>query len=279
MVAVLDACTILNILQVTLDERYIVMIEKVFDEIVIPNKVYEEIQKNKSQNLVDSSSEKQLSSIIHSHILKHVDFAEPVKEVRFVTKALGQLEKNGEFYSICHCLSRSRSGTNHLREFLLKTSFITDDLPAETAFSEFYKINIMGQIMNSIDLLTLFCLKGFIGPNEVLKFCNSLKLLYNKNATLLLHQLKEVNEKYEEILDLKERSIITEIITQLNDLSDYAIERINTLVAMKEFKSISKKCSNLPSLVAALQKSNFREKIPEINKRMKYLEHVYELNY
>lgn len=279
MIAILDACTILNILQSNFDERYILMIEKVYDEIIIPGKVYEEVNTNKIVNLIDRSLEKPINTLIHTHLLKYVVFKEPEDEIKFIIKSLGQLERNGEFYSVGFSLNKSRLGKNALRENLLHTHFITDDLPAQTDFRDFYKINVIGLIMDSVDLVTLFCLKGLIGQNEVIKFCNSLKLLYNKNASLLLQKLKCINDKPLEILNIKERIIISEMISQLNDISDNAVERIDDLIKTKEFKTILKKCSGLPLLIDEFLKSKFREKIPEINRRIKFLKHVYEIDY
>lgn len=277
MIAVFDACTVINLLLVNNDDRYFKFAANVFRELVIVPEVFEEIKTHKSDNLLSLEKDEDLSQIIFNYLQSFVSNDNLSTVTNFVEKAFKYSKRNGEFFSVSHALARSRLGENELMENLLKTHFVTDDAPASSDFDYLYRINFVGRILDSIDLLTLFCLKDLITRKEVIDYCVALKLLYNKNAALLLQKLKLINEK-DSIISGSESIILTKLIGVISEFDEYTLGKVDELIKYKEFKSIKNKHKDLEVLLSNFMKSNLREKIPFINQRISDLSKVWELS-
>jgi len=278
MIAVFDACTLLNVIQVTLDEKYISFIRKVYGEFVIPLVVFTEMNQNKWKNDTDSDHRDTIDELINKDLFRNIDHQAPVKETKFMIKVLGQIEQNGEFMCIGHALNKSREGKTDLGENLHKVHVFTDDMPANSQFSEFYRSNLAGSILDSIDLMTIFCLKGFISFHDVIKYCNSLKLNYNRPASVLIRAFKDYKENTSKVKSSKQDVILSSIIDVLTDFHDDVVDKMQNLISKPEYKSLVGLPAFVQPMLGEFLKSNFRAKIPEINRRIYTLtKMVYEI--
>ena len=137
VIAVVDACTVLNLLQAVLEEKYIVYLQSLFEQVVIHPKVFEEIQKNKGKNIQDGDAVALLDNLINSYIrqlIAHDDIEECCIHLKRTTE---YSKMNGEFYSVALSLYLSRIGAHDVNENLLKTCFISDDDIAKKDFEQF----------------------------------------------------------------------------------------------------------------------------------------------
>lgn len=280
MIAFLDTCTILNLLQINYDDEYIIYLEKTFEEIKLTPIVFDELNKNKFINLVDVSNKETLDRIIFEKINIYVDHSDYKEALEFTKNCNNNhFKSNGESHSVSYAVSHSRLGRNELLENLLKTHFISDDSPAKKDFDYFYQINLIGKILDSIDLLTLFCLKGLIGKNKVIQYCQSLKQLYNKDVGILLALVKEYSQRYASEIDSKQKITITQLIETLTELKEDTADRLTDLLQNPNLKKILEKNKDWGNLLKNIIQSNFREKIPYINQRIEDLSKVWELDY
>lgn len=280
MIAIVDTCAILNLIQINYDDKYIRLLEKVFDEVKIVPLVFKEICENKFENVFDSENKELLDEIIFKQVQNFIEHDTIEKVLNFTKKSNAiKFKENGESHSVGYAMTKSRLGNSQLMENLLKTHFISDDSPAKSDFEYFYQINVAGQILDSIDLMTIFCLKELIGKNEVIQYCTLLKQLYNKDVSVFLINLKKYHSSYSGKLSAKEKTIVTKIIDIISSMNDDFIDEILKIKTDPSFRSIIKKGSELDNLLTKILSSNSREKIPNINKRIADLSKVWELDY
>lgn len=278
MVAYLDTCTILNLLQINYDDEYIKHLVKSFEEIKLTPIVFEELGSNKFVNVIDDSHKEVLGNVIFNQIQKYVDYSNSDDTLAFTKKHNSECFKdNGESHSVSYSVKLSRFGKNDFGDNLLKTHFISDDAPAQKDFNHFYQINVVGQILNSIDLMTIFWLKQYITKNDLIKYCHSLKQLYNRDIGLLLIKLKDYSRDFVDDLSSKQKIIFTKLIEILSNIQDDINNKISEVISDPDFKDVLKKNKDWKELLTNIQQSNFREKIPYINKRMQDLEKVWEV--
>ncbi|CAM2974312.1 hypothetical protein [Flavobacterium frigoris] len=278
MIAYLDTCTILNLLQINYDDEYIKYLIKSFDEIKLTPIVFEELVTNKFVNVLDDSHKEILDNIIFQQLQSYIDREDYSDSLYFTKKRNNNcFKENGESHSVSYSIKLSRYGKNDFGENLLKTHFISDDSPAKKDFDHFYQINVIGQILNSIDLMTIFWLKQYITKNQLIKYCHSLKQLYSKDVGILLAKLRDYSNKFVDALKSKQKIIITQLIEILSDLKEDINDKLSEIISDPDFKDVLRKNRDWKELLTNIQKSNFREKIPYINKRMEDLEKVWEL--
>ena len=279
MIAYLDTCTILNLIQINYNDEYIKHVKRLFKEIKLTPKVFEELKRNKSDNVIYDYQKKALDYIIYNNLKDYVDFENFDKELQFTKKHNPEIFKdNGESYSISQSIMNSRYGKDDFGEHLLKTYFISDDAPAKEEFGYFYQINVVGQMLNTIDLLTVFWLKQYITKNELIKYCNSLKQLYNKDLNILSIKIKEYRSNFDKEITPKQNIIITKLISILSDITEEFKNDFYEICNTPEFKIILKKNNEWNTLIIRIQESQFREKIPYITKRIKDFKKVYSLD-
>mgnify|MGYP005848318535 CR=1 FL=1 len=273
MIAYLDTCSILNLLQVNNDDEYINYLKKSFKEIKLAEIVFIELKKHRFEN----SQKEFLDNIIFNQLKVLIDYSENSDAIEFTKKNNFYCYKeNGESYSVSYSLNHSRFG-DEFGGNLLKTHFITDDTPAREDFNEFYNLNVIGQILDTIDLMTFFWLKQFISKNELLSYCLTLKQLYCKDVSILLIELKDYSRKFSDALSGKQKITITKLIEILSDINENTAENLSNIIKTPVFKEILNKNKNWKKLILNIQKSNFRKKIPYIEKRINDLEKVWSL--
>ncbi len=279
MIAYLDTCTILNLLQINYDDEYIKYLQKTFEDIKLTPKVFEELNDHKHDNVIDTSLNEVIDSLIHNHIKQHIEWNDYRDSLKFTKiKNIKNFKENGESHSISFSLKDSRFGENDFGEILLKTHFISDDLPAKNEFEHFFSINVIGQILNSIDLMTVFWLKQFISKNELIKYCQSLKLLYCKDINILRIKVAEYKLNFAPEISSKQHILISQLIEILNEIKDDINDRLIEIIGDPLLKDVLNKNKDWNRLLSNIINNNFREKIPYINKRIQDLDSVWSLN-
>src|SRR5436190_6299780 len=104
MIAILDACTIINLLLSVNDVKYISYSEKVFSEVLINEKVYNEIKSNYSDNVIDDDFEEECKRIIFSYLNNFTRYKDDKDTIDFVMESLAYKKHNGELLSISQAL-------------------------------------------------------------------------------------------------------------------------------------------------------------------------------
>ncbi|WP_276132314.1 hypothetical protein [Polluticoccus soli] len=260
------------------DDRYLRYAEQCFSEVKICPKVFEEVGANWRKNTYHEQLEETFLSIINGRLRSYIEHSSFDKECDFVEKELAYQKKNGEFFSISLALFYSRLGHEVLRENLLKVHFTTDDAPVKAEFGDFYARNLIGSIIDSIDLLTMFCLKGYIGKGELHSFCTTLKLLYSNVGSKVLQEVKAIKDSGQ-LNSKKLESQLTKIVELISDIDEHTRQRIQDLASSQELKAYLKDNIKLSRLLSTFLESESREKIPMINERINKLSRVWELEY
>ena len=197
MIAIVDACTIFNLVNLTEDATYIGYLQKSFSSVYIAPQVYHEIGRKKKDGLHfrDDDTEKAIIKDLEK-LIRYEQIENPKEFTANVFRIRKGGKEDGEFLSICHSLDLSRiimddrSGKN-----LLKVCFFTDDDVAKLEFSKYYEINQIGQILDSVDLLIVFRLKGYINSKILERECKSLKKFYSKPLLALENKVKELKKQ------------------------------------------------------------------------------------
>jgi len=222
--AVLDACAVINLLQAFDDDSYFGLIESEFTRVFIAQeKVIEEIHRNKYDNLLTPASKEderslqlrrqEIDDIISRRVRNYVFPKDTVECQNFLSKATGYRKKNGEFYSVALSLYLSRmDGVEKICEQLLDVHFVTDDLGVSNDFGTFFRVNQIGNLIDSIDIMTILYLRGRITKADLENFCFTLKSLYSRTHAELIKRIK-LAQNVEK--DTRISSLLTSIVDYL----------------------------------------------------------------
>lgn len=270
----MDACSILNILQVLFDEKYIEDLKHEFTEVFLTHKVFEEIIDNKHKNFQnDQDSLNRLDNVIRDSDLESLVYNDNYEECHKILektiKSKHTLDKNGEYYSASLALYLSREGKQKFYENLLSIVFVTDDAPAEQDLKEFFQINQIGTIINSIDLMTILYLKQRITKNELIGYCIALKDLYAKELSFIKNEVESLkkNEK-----NIKNQMALSQILILLED-GKY--DELKELDGKKNFKKILQSNKRLKHLIKDIDTNKLRRKIRSIDERIRQIKNEY----
>lgn len=277
MIGILDACTVMNLLLSVNDTRYINYTEKMCSSLIIVGKVHEELVRNMYDNGVEEDFRKDFEQTIYNELPKFVRHKIDEDSLSFVRDTLRYIKDNGELLSVSEGLYISRFGILDSKTCLNNVHFFTDDDNAKDDFDNFYTTNYIGRILSSIDLLTLFCLNGLVPKGEVLNYCQSLKLSYNKLSADLVKEVKFLLDKGE-IEDRKQAMIAHEIIQLINDFDAETINKLSLLSQTPEARKLLMKQRSVDNLLKQVIASTVRDKIPAINKKKEELKKVWMLD-
>jgi hypothetical protein len=276
MIAVLDACTIINLILTVNDDRYIKYTEHAFKTVAIVDKVYSEVKENRKDNGVDDDFKEEYERICFSYLNRFVHPSPNEDLINFVQKVHNYNKRNGELLSVSHALSLSRQYDK--KDNFLSVYFVTDDDPATEEFRSFYELNNIGQILSSIDLLMMYALKGWITREEVFSYCRALKFLYNRPSAILAKEVKRLIEKNEIVL-AKEQIVASSIVSLINELDENIGEALSRLMERDEAKKLLSRHGNLKKMIDDVIKSSLREKIPLINAKINQFKNVWLFEY
>lgn len=277
MIAVVDACTVLNLLQTVLEEKYILHLQGLFEELVVHPTVFGEIQKNKHKNLGNDEDRSIIDDLIKAHIVKYVNREVPYSEdfkicCDILKKATKHLDtEEGEYLSTALALYlRGRIENDAFNTNVLQVYFISDDIRAKDEFNYFFRINQIGQIIDSIDILTICYLKNYIPKKELSDFCLSLKAIYNRETEPLINKIKQIQEIERE--DVQIQQILSKMIELIYKSE---ISKLDQLRGDRIFKKLCKKERSVETLLEQFIKANPQKRIEYIEKRRREIEDDY----
>jgi len=264
MYLILDACTVLNLLQVDLisnsdDEynlnyNYIKRVKTIDSfQIQITEKVLEEIKKNYSKNsnivkknlFLKTYIEKKLHGLVDYTIDKN-DFECALVFTKKVTK---YSKDNGELHSTSYALYLNK----YLKNTVLNSYFITDDDGAIDDFENFFKINLLGQILTTIDLLLILETYNIITLSGIFRFSSDLKKQYIKDYSNLLKEMEALQKSQ---LPFKESSFLTKLYENINSLD---FEKVKTDIESPLYANIKRKQPSIDTLLQNILKDDLKK--------------------
>jgi hypothetical protein len=150
---VIDACTFINLLRIDEDDDFLYNHLKSYN-VHITGTVYNEIKSNIFKNATSMTDRRRFNKIISSittDFVFHND--ESIKEGvgDYYEKVFDYVENakpNGELYSSILALYLSRTEES-------KVCFLTDDFPAKENFKNFFILQQIGYIEDTVDLLLM----------------------------------------------------------------------------------------------------------------------------
>jgi len=280
MYLILDACTIINLLQIDLiceDEEcrleydYLSRIVNTNFKIKVIEKVFQEVQNNYSANLQYRYQKKSLEKYINTDlkviISTGIDTEVFQSLLDFIKTSTNYIKDNGELHSTAYALylSRYENSNNYL---MLQTHFVTDDDGAYNDFVNFFYQNQLGNIFSTLDLLMLLHLKNIFTFQHVIKFALDLKKQY----------VTTLNASLERIENLQKKSLPTKIIATLSSLhfsiNQLDLDKIKAIMLNRNYQIIKRQDSNLDSLLTSLITSDFK-KVALIDEKINSLKKLY----
>lgn len=270
---VIDACTLINLLRVDEDDNFLYKHLLSLD-MHISETVYNEIKKNVFKNAISEVDAKRIRILLPSipeNFKLHQD--EEIKnDVGFtffeeIRTYVGHVKKNnGEFISCVLALILSRCNES-------KVCFLTDDYPAKKEFTRFFKIQQIGLIEDSIDLLLmLYWLKSDFSRNKLETILFDLKTEYHRTHKAFVSQIISIKTKF------KKGENVRKIIDNIEKSFYYSKDPKKYEECLKSIESVNikeiKQClSAFPNLS---KQPKLAEKADSVLKELKLLE-IYKL--
>ncbi|CAM3936345.1 hypothetical protein [Arcobacter cloacae] len=261
---ILDTCTINNLLQVdlsleedecSLEFDYLHRIQKEFD-IKIPPKIYEELKNTFSKNLTTGYEIKFIKNYMSRYICNYVDkvdesdFESSLNFIK-ITHPKYEQEDNGELHLAAYALYLNR----YKNTLAFQSYFVTDDDEAIDDFKDTFKINFLGDILTTIDLLLLMSVHGIISLSKVLSFALNLKRQYSQVYNKLINEIKSLQKK--ELL-VQESALLTKIY---NNIEDFNLEALEEDIKHKIFPNIKQKNKNIETFIREFLNEDFKKVI------------------
>lgn len=270
---VIDACTLINLLRIDEDDNFLYKHLLSLD-MHISETVYNEIKKNIFKNAISEADAKRISIIIPSIPIEfklHQD--EEIKNdvgLQYFEQILtyvGHVKKNnGEFISSVLALELSRCNES-------KVCFLTDDYPAKKEFTQFFEIQQIGLIEDSIDLLLmLYWLKSDFSKNKLETILFDLRSEYKRTQKAFVSQIIRLKTRF------KKGENIRKIIDSIENSYFYSKDPKKYEECLKSIESVNikeiKQClSAFPNLS---KQPKLAEKVDFVLKELKQLE-IYKL--
>lgn len=269
---VFDACSLINLLRIDEDDEFLYKTLIGLD-VHISREVYDEVKKNIFKCQIDIVKKKYLQNIIPSienkfKIHENNDIVNDIGNSLFdkIIKYTNHTKKyNGELFSSILSLILSRFSESRI-------CFYTDDLPAKKQFEDFFDIQHIGMIKDSIDcLLFLYWTQEAFQLKKLQALLRDLRNQYNKDIQIYINEVvrlkSQINRTQKEwkLLDDIEYAFHTGTVQTIIDKSNYLQESRN------------KKCRNLLKKHSLINSNNWL--IIKVDEVLKYLENtdIYKL--
>ena len=248
MPVVIDACTIINLLRIDDEDNFLYKHLTSLD-IHMASTVYDEIKYNIFKNAIEETVKKRIEVLLPSlpsKIKLHNDTAitNDVGDEYFekICSFSGHKKKfNGELFSSVLALTLSRTEES-------KICFFTDDFPAKEEFKQFFAIQQIGFIEDSIDLLLmLHWLKENFTKSKLITVLSDLRAEYNRIQKSVINEIGETKSKFIKKPEIKRR--IENLENSFYNKRD-EIEYRKCLVELEKIndKTIKKCLSSFPNL-------------------------------
>ena len=266
---VLDACTILNLLRIDHDDDYLLKQLKSL-RLFVPETVFSETKRHIWSDFYPKEKNDHIEVVLnvefgHRKTLDRViknDLKDDFKKL--VNFSRHKKRENGELYCVALALLKSREEHDTVTLF-------TDDYRATEEFKDFYRYHQIGNIGDTLDLLTMLywstAEKDF--QNALYKsFLNNLKAEFN-------HQLNSVVESINKYLEKKKKSKCSnrELMENLNNIVEgYRHANMDQMESGIRFFQEGNKYNEVKKIVANID-------VHKVNVQMKRItEHLERLN-
>lgn len=192
---VIDACTLINLLRIDEDDNFLYKHLKSLN-IHIAEIVYDEFTANLFKNALDDADKERLSAILslpgfcrhkNEDIQNNIGKEWVEKIISYVSYSK---KLNGELLSSLLALGLSR-------EMDVKVFFYTDDYPAKDVFDDFFHIQQIGSIEDSVDLLLmLYWIEEEFSIQMLKRKLFDLRTEYNKATDNFIRKIKVIKHRY-----------------------------------------------------------------------------------
>lgn len=245
IICTLDACTVINL--ILIDEEDYLLKKLSLVDLHLAEKVFYEINRNISKEITTSEYEsKDIDQVLtyfrQKRVLDDVITTEFGKNYFAKIKNITNYSKlNGEFYSVALSMYLSRFKSQ-------KVFFYTDDIPAKVEFKEFYNVQQIGHIADSVDfLMMIYWLDDNFRVKELDRFLDNLHSRYATERKLFLSELRAFYES-----KLNERNNRNQL-KRIRELS-VIINHLNNADYLKFKQSFSGMTSLYPEISRLLKK-------------------------
>jgi hypothetical protein len=272
MILVLDACTISNLLHIVQDDSLIKLLNRAFSKVYITKEVIKEVDNNKFMYLPYYNNSRETINQLISDLKLNAYISDCDKDkyecTPFIKKfaiAINESFKDdeGEFQSALLSLYLSRWGDISFMENNNKILFATDDDKANRLYIKLFSTNQIGHIIDSVDLLSIFYLKGLITKKDLIKNVDAIIQLY----WFPLNRLKQV------IVNMKNKDLKGNTQSYLTSLMefciDYQIEKIFDTLHDNGYKKIYSSIPQLKEAIKNLNEANGVRKVAYLKERHK----------
>jgi len=204
MTLVIDACSLLNLIHCVGDDSFLKAINAVFPRVYLTNVVESEINSNFNEYAyLYDYQKKDIHELRYSLGLQKYrsEFEKDKNECKVLARSYGIYKKDvfkessGEFDSLLLSLYLSRSGIKEFNENLNTILFATDDAQAVSIFSSFFFENQIGNIIDSVDILTILYLKNKITRGDLIKNIYNIQRLYLRPMDKLIRNIERMKGK------------------------------------------------------------------------------------
>jgi hypothetical protein len=270
MILVLDACTISNLLNAYQNDSLIRQLHKCFSEIYIAKEVISEVEANKFAYLHLYESRQEIRELISQvKLSEYISSLDTDKHEclsftrRFASKKGLQFnESDGEFQSSLLSLYLSRWGKDEVFENNNKILLATDDARAELQYQKLFSSNQIGAIIDSVDLIVIFHIRGLLTKPQLLSYVDSIRNLYNSGLNELRKELVTVKKR--ESGSSKNQLLLSNLIELL---SDNKLTDLQQTVSEGEYKKIYKHHGKLKENIKNVSRFNMEKKLRYLNER------------
>lgn len=257
---VIDACTFINLLRIDEDDNFLYKLLKSLD-VHIPETVYNEIKSNIFKNAISETDAKRIKTLLplFPAVFKlHQD--EDIKKdvgIQYFEQILsytGHTKRyNGELISSVLALVLSRCEESIV-------CFFTDDFPAKNEFSQFFSIQQIGLIEDSIDLLLmLHCSKSNFSRKKLESILSDLRAECNRTQNTFVKEIVALKTNF------KKSDATRKIIEDIEDSFYFSKDIAKYEKSLKSIEGVNdkevKKClsvfSNLSKQPQLAQKATF----------------------
>jgi hypothetical protein len=272
MILVLDACTISNLLHIVQDDSLIKLLNRAFSKVYITKEVIKEVDNNKFMYLPYYNNSRETINQLISDLKLNAYISDCDKDkyecTPFIKKfaiAINESFKDdeGELQSALLSLYLSRWGDISFMENNNKILFATDDDKANRLYIKLFSTNQIGHIIDSVDLLSIFYLKGLITKKDLIKNVDAIIQLY----WFPLNRLKQV------IVNMKNKDLKGNTQSYLTSLMefciDYQIEKIFDTLHDNGYKKIYSSIPQLKEAIKNLNEANGVRKVAYLKERHK----------
>lgn len=272
MIIVLDACTISNLLHIVQDGSLIKLLNKSFTKVCVTREVITEVNDNKFVYLpyYDNSRETINQVIADLKLNDYISELDKDKHEcapfirRFAINMGATIKEDaGEFQSALLSLYLSRWGENCFMENNNRILFATDDYRANQLYKNLFSTNQIGVIIDSVDILSIFYLKGLLTKKKLLKNIDALIQLYWSPLNRLRQTISKIKVK-------EVKGNAQSCLTNLMDMSlDYQIEKVFDTLHDGGYRSLYNTFPKLKEAVKNLADIGIERKTAYLRERYK----------